>query len=198
MFIVLEGIDASGKSTQAKLLNEYYLSKGYKSIYTKEPGGCEISNKIREILVQGTPDTLDYITELLLVNASRREHIKQTIKPALDEQTIVICDRFIDSTLAYQHMVGEEVILGFHKELCFNLFPDFTFYIDIDPTIAFLRGHNQIESRFEQKGLLFMINVRDKFLERANKNKGLFGSHFILNGEKSIEELHEEIKTILY
>jgi dTMP kinase len=188
MFITLEGIDNTGKTEQTLLLKKHI---GDKAIRTREPGGCPISEKIREALVQGTSETMDGTTELLLMNAQRREHIKQTIKPTLDEGNVIVCDRYIDSTLAYQGAaIDEPTILGFHKQLCFNLFPDIVFLIDLDPMISYQRETNKEESRFESKGLIYMISVRDRFLERAEKNPD---THIIINGEMSIEEIHKEI-----
>jgi dTMP kinase len=188
MFIEFAGIDCSGKTTQAKLLYEY-LVNNKECILTKEPGGCDISNKIRDILVKGDPNSMDSVTELLLINAARREHIKQVIKKNLDLNKIIICDRFINSTLAYQQSVGDHVILGFHKELCFNLIPDLVILLDIDPMIAYSRGINKEESRFEDKGLLHMISVRDKFVELSKKNNNFI----VFSGEIEKSELHRLI-----
>ena len=188
MFIAFEGIDNTGKSTQVKLLQDYIGKKD--SIITREPGGCFISEKIREVLVQGTPETMDATTELLLMNAQRREHIKQTIHPAIDKGKTVICDRYIDSTVAYQHSIDVKTILGFHRQLCFGLFPDIVFLIDLPAAVSYTREANPQESRFESKGLLFMDKVRDRFLESAKDNPN---THIILNGEMSIDEIHNEI-----
>ncbi len=190
MFITFEGIDGSGKSTQIKFFEKYLNNKNIKTVLTREPGGCPVSNKIRDVLVKGTPDTMDMVTELLLVNAARREHIKQHIKPELSLNKTVIVDRFIDSTLAYQGDVGKEVIHGFHRQLCFGLYPDLVFYIDLDPVIGFTRETHPEESRFEKKGLIYMSQVRDRFLKRATDNPD---THVILNGELPIEEIHKQI-----
>ena len=188
IFITLEGIDNTGKSTQVKMLQDYIGKKD--SIITREPGGCSISEKIRDVLVQGTPQTMDATTELLLMNAQRREHIKQTIQPAIKTGKTVICDRYIDSTIAYQHSIDINTILGFHKQLCFNLFPAIVFLIDLPAAVSYTREANPQESRFESKGLFFMDAVRDRFLESAKDNPS---THVILNGEMSIEEIHSEI-----
>lgn len=187
MFITMEGIDNVGKSLQAKILYETLPN----TVLSREPGGCGISEQIRNVIVQGTPETMDSTTELLLINASRREHIKQFIKPELDLGRIVVVDRYIDSTLAYQGgSISQEVILGFHRQLCMGLMPDLTFIIDLDPMIAFTRETNPEESRFEQKGLIFMAAVRDRFLTRAKANPN---THIIIDGSQSIDDIQGQI-----
>ncbi len=191
MFITFEGIDNTGKSTQAKRLCQSLSN----SVLSREPGGCFISKQIRSIIVRGTPDTMDATTELLLINAARREHIKQHIKPNVDSGKIVIVDRYLDSTLAYQGgSISEYVILGFHRQLCFGYMPDLTFLIDLDPMISYTRETNQKESRFEQRGLLFMASVRDRFLERAKANPD---THIIIDGKQSLEDIQGQIASEL-
>jgi dTMP kinase len=188
MFIVIEGIDNVGKSIQAERLFE---SIGAGASLSREPGGTAISENIRDVIVKGTPETMDATTELLLINAARREHIKQTIKPHLSLGDTVIVDRFIDSTLAYQgESIGKEVIHGFHRQLCFGLYPDMVFLIDLDPMIAYTREINTGESRFEQKGILYMQTVREKFLERAKANPK---THIVIDGTQSIDDIQGNI-----
>jgi dTMP kinase len=187
MFITFEGIDNTGKSTQVVKLCETLPN----TVLSREPGGCGISEQIRSVIVQGTPETMDATTELLLFNASRREHIKQLIKPELDRGRIVVVDRYIDSTLAYQGgSISQEVMLGFHRQLCFGLYPDLVFLIDLDPMISYTRETNPQESRFEQKGLIFMSQVRDRFLTRAKSNPN---THIIIDGSQSIDDIQGQI-----
>ena len=102
LFITFEGVDGCGKSTQLKFLGEYLAEKGYDLLYTREPGGCEISEKIRSLLLDVDNAAMDSKTEALLYAAARAQHVAQIIKPALEAGKIVLCDRFIDSSIAYQ------------------------------------------------------------------------------------------------
>ena len=117
-FITFEGGEGTGKSTQAKILYEYLLSNNIETVLTREPGGCKESEAIRQLLVKGSIDKWDSITEALLHNAARREHIKRVIKPSLLDNKVVICDRFIDSTMAYQGHAQEV-----NQKFLINLIP---------------------------------------------------------------------------
>ena len=123
LFISFEGPEASGKSSQILLLQKYLTKKKISFITTREPGGTETGEQIRKILLQGNIDKLDSYSEYLCFAASRREHLKKIILPALSENKIVICDRFLDSSIVYQGMAGgldEEIILKVHDNFCYK------------------------------------------------------------------------------
>jgi len=188
MFLTIEGIDGSGKSTQTKLLIDYFTKNNFKFIQTREPGGCELAEQIREILLNKN-NTLSNMTELLLMISARSEHYHRVIKPALDNNVIVICDRFIDSSVAYQGYARGMDIKNIN--LLNNLAtdgkkPDLTLYFDIDPEVAFKRLNNNLD-RFEKEGFLFQKKVRNGFLALAKKEP---------NRIKTIETTDLDIQTV--
>jgi dTMP kinase len=177
LFITLEGGEGSGKSTQAALLGrwlgDFYL--GREIIVTREPGGTEPAEEIRNILVNGAADKLAVQTEALLMIAARTEHVLKVVKPALIRDAIVICDRFSDSTLVYQGLAhGQDVDLlrSIHRFGFSDLRPDVTFVLDLPPEQGLQRAEARAkehinESRFENKGLSFHKSVRDGFITLA-------------------------------
>jgi dTMP kinase len=170
-FITFEGIDGSGKSTQARALADHLRAKGRDVILTREPGGSPGAEEIRALVLTGDPDRWSAETEILLFTASRRDHLEKTILPALGTGTTVICDRFADSTRVYQgatrgdlrHMVD-----NLHA-LMIGVEPDLTFIIDMDPGLALQRGlaRRSGEDRFEDMGLAFQQTLRAGFLTLA-------------------------------
>ncbi|RYH02419.1 dTMP kinase [Salipiger sp. IMCC34102] len=166
-FITFEGIDGSGKSTQARLLAAHLRGCGMDVILTREPGGSPGAEEIRSLVLTGDPDRWSAETELLLFTAARRDHVEKTIRPALDEGRCVICDRFADSTRLYQGATrGDlaETVDRLH-DLMIGLEPDLTFVIDMDPATALDRGlaRKSGEDRFEDMGLAFQATLRDGF-----------------------------------
>ena len=142
---------------------------------TREPGGTEIGEQIRKILLQGNIKKLDAYSEFLCFAASRREHLKKIILPALTKNKIVICDRFLASSLVYQGMVGglsEDVILNIHDKFCFKKYPDLTILLNVNPIIGLERKNrpNLTENRFENFENEFHRLVQVKFLELSNIN----------------------------
>ena len=152
------------------MLNEQNVAH----IVTREPGGTESGEQIRKILLQGSIDKLDSYSEFLCFAASRREHLKKVILPALSQNKIVICDRFLDSSIVYQGMVGgldEEVILKVHDNFCYKKYPDLTLLLDVNPKIGLARKNKitLVENRFENFNNKFHDLVQKKFLELASK-----------------------------
>jgi dTMP kinase len=171
MFITFEGIDGSGKSTQAKALVAALEAVGKPCIWTREPGGSTGAEAIRKLLVEGDPDRWSAETELLLFNAARRDHLEKTIAPALARGAVVVCDRFVDSTRVYQGVARgdlRELVDLMHKTMI-KREADLTFIIDIDPEVSLNRGlaRKSGEDRFEDMGLDFQKRLRAGFLDLA-------------------------------
>lgn len=168
LFITFEGIDGSGKSTQAVRLFERLTAAGLDVMRTREPGGSAGAEEIRALLLQGDPDRWSAETEILLFTAARRDHLEKTIRPALATGKTIISDRFADSTRVYQGATRGDLRATVDRlhELMIGQEPDLTFIIDMDPKIALSRGlaRNSGEDRFEDFGLGFQETLRNGFL----------------------------------
>lgn len=170
-FLTFEGGEGAGKSTQLMRLAQGLRERGLPVVTTREPGGCLLAEEIRRWLVQGEPGALTAKTELLLILAARVEHLRQVILPALQQGAWVLCDRFLDSTLAYQgYGRGMDLteLRHWHTWALGNVVPDRTLLLDLDPEIGLARaGRLHPETRFEQEGLAFHQRVRRGFLALA-------------------------------
>jgi len=193
LFITFEGIEGSGKSTQSKKLQEFFLQNKIDAILTREPGGCQIAEQIRKILLAEEFNNMQALTEILLNFSARLEHVEQVIKPALKSGKVVICDRFFDSTYAYQGSacgVDFAVIEQIQKITLKNFEPDITFLIDVDVKQAFARINSRIDNnRYEKLGLEFHQKVRSGFLKLADKNQRIKK----IDGSQNIEQILLEI-----
>lgn len=195
LFITLEGCEGSGKSTQSKLLQSWFEQQGIPSVITREPGGTETAEKIRNILLDKNIH-LETGSQLLLHFASRIEHYKNFIKPNLEKGTHVICDRFLDSTIAYQHY-GHDLPLGLihtiHKELINGITPDITFVlnIEIERHKERLSKRNSENDRYESMDEEFHKRVIDGFKEIAKNNKDRC---HIIDSSQDIDSTHEKIQ----
>ncbi len=217
MFIVLEGCDGSGKSTQARLLEESLKEKGFKTVLTREPGGSPFAEDTRNLIFQSKG--IDYMVELLLFNAARRDHLQKVVLPSIQNGSIVICDRYIGSTFAYQcsgfeltddyinkledRVILEKQIELLHKTFCFNKQPDITIYLDIDPIEGLKRSnrHNNIETLFENKGLEFQKAVHKnyvRFMETIPDHKKIHIQTLLPHDSKQEDEILKEIMTKLH
>ena len=170
-FITFEGIDGSGKSTQARLLADHMRAAGDDVILTREPGGSPGAEEIRRLLVEGDPDRWSPETEILLFTAARRDHLEKTILPALESGKTIISDRFADSTRVYQGAVRgalRDLVDRLHSAIIARE-PDLTFIIDMDPEAALKRGlaRQSGEDRFEEFGAEFQVRLRQGFLDLA-------------------------------
>lgn len=202
MFVVFDGIDGCGKSTQSRKLYNYLLSKGEKTFLTKEPGGTEVGEVLRGILISKKFHT-EPVTEMLLYSADRLEHQKKIVIPKLDDNFTVISDRYISSTYAYQ-IFGRKLdisVLNFLEKITVSRHPDYIFIIDIDPAIAVERSLRRLErdnklsteGKFESLPESFYKEVRDGFLWYAEK----FKNCHVLDGKNDIQKIFETVKGIL-
>lgn len=192
-FISFEGIEGCGKSTQARILYEYFLARQMKCLLTREPGGSFAGEKIREILLSEQIEKLTPQTELLLNFAARVEHVDKTIKPALSAGKMVICDRFFDSSYAYQGKamnLGYDMVDQLRKITLEDFMPDITFFIDIKVDEALARIiDRQDNNRYEKLTKDFHQKVYDGFLELAKNNSRII----MIDGSKNPQEVFQQI-----
>ena len=205
LFITLEGLDGSGKTTQLRRLAAW-LSKripGEEPVLTRQPGGTETGDRIRALVLDSKQTGLAPMTEMALMFADRAQAIAEVIQPALDQGRIVLCDRFTDSTEAYQgggRGLGSETVLELHRLVCGNLQPDLTLLLlpSLDASLERARRRNQRtaeqngadENRFEQEQDAFYRRVWEKYREIAVREPARVE---LIEGELSIDEVHEKI-----
>jgi dTMP kinase len=170
-FITFEGGEGAGKSTQLKRLAERLRARGLEVVATREPGGSPGAEAIRELVLNGAADRWSPVTETLLMYAARRDHIERVIRPALARGAWVVCDRFADSTRAYQGAAGgadPALIAALETQVLDAARPDLTLVFDLDPEAGLARAHARGgELRFESKGLVFHQRLREAFLAIA-------------------------------
>ncbi|MES2677149.1 MAG: dTMP kinase [Pseudomonadota bacterium] len=197
-FITFEGIEGSGKSTQVKLLHQYFLEKNIAAILTREPGGSKVAEEIRGLLINGEIDKMDGICETLLNFAARRDHVEKLIKPALAKGEIVICDRFFDSTIAYQSFgqnVDLEIIKNVQNAAIGEFAPDLTFLIDVEVEVAFERIKTRADNnRYEKMDKNFHQKVRKGFLEITKNNPQRI---VLIDGNQSANAIQDIIRPYL-
>jgi dTMP kinase len=192
-FITLEGIEGVGKTTQIKFLEDFFKKQNLSFISTREPGGIKASEKIREIILN---DDINDITEIFLYEASRSEHFIKVIKPALDENKIVICDRFTDSSLAYQGYgrgIDLKLINYLNDIATYGKKPNLTFILDLSvkESIKRITDRRKPFDRLESESFEFFTRVRNGFLEIAENDKSRVK---VLDGNLEIEKIHLNIK----
>ncbi len=198
-FITLEGADGCGKSTQAHLLAEYLKNRGCPILLTREPGGTPLAEEIRRVILTPSSEPLTPLAEILLYAASRAQHVSQLIKPALAEGKIVISERFIDSSLAYQgwalgwdlKLIGE-----INQIAAAGVEPDLTFLLDVNTERSISRLNNRLEAnktqgdRIESRGFAFQEKVRQGYLKLACHNPRIV----VIDATcKGIKEIHSEL-----
>jgi dTMP kinase len=195
MFITFEGGEGSGKSTAIKAIVQALEKEGYQVVLTREPGGTPISEEIRSVILDKKNTDMDPRTEALLYAASRRQHIVQKILPALKEGKIVICDRYLDSSLAYQ---GGARGLGIDNVLSMNLFateglePDLTLLFDLDPQVGLARiaaNSGREVNRLDVEKLAFHTKVRDAFHELA---KRFPKRYYVIDASRTPDQVFED------
>jgi dTMP kinase len=203
-FITFEGVEGSGKTTQIKLLETSLLLLGYDVVQTREPGGCPIADKIRTILLDAGNQAMSPLTELMLYGAARAQHVSEIIIPALENGKIVLCDRFCDSTVAYQSFgrgLDRALIVALNQQACQGVVPNLTILIDCDPVTGLERARSRIEmccgpreERFELEELAFHQRVRDGYWQLAGDSPERF---VMVDGSQTVEQLFSAISSQL-
>lgn len=201
-FITFEGLDGSGKTTAIKkviqLLNDHIDKKNI--VYTREPGGSQISENIREVILGKDSDGMDKRTEALLYAASRRQHLVEKILPALKEGKIVLCDRFVDSSIAYQGVgrgIDIQAIKDINEFATEELKPDLTFYFDLTPEegLKRIKDNRQDETnRLDQERLSFYYKVRSGYQQIIKNDPKRF---ILIDASKSVDEIVEDVISML-
>ncbi|MBP3895563.1 MAG: dTMP kinase [Mogibacterium sp.] len=197
LFITLEGGDGAGKSTQIRNIESFFDKKGLVVVHTREPGGTAISEKLRDILLDSGNLEMHAVTEMLIYAASRAQHVRELVKPALEKGHIVICDRFLDSSIAYQAYgrgLGDmvDIVNSYATE---GLTPDITFWMDIDPK----EGKERVSKmgdfdRLEMEQMDFHYKVYGGYKALSEKYPGRIKR---IDASKSVEEISEDIETHL-
>lgn len=195
MLLTFEGIDGSGKSTQAGLLERRLQENGYDTLLVREPGGTELSERVRSLLLDSSLNVRPF-AELLLFSAARAQLVAERIRPALEAGQVVICDRFYDSTTAYQgagrNVAEPEWLESFHRRVTGHLVPDRTYWVDVDIETAQRRlAADDAESdRMEAAGLDFYERVRQAYTDLASKHSDRIVQ---VDGERAVDDLHGEV-----
>ena len=202
-FITFEGLDGCGKSTQLEKLAEALRGRGIEVVTTREPGGTEIGERIRSVLLDSRTCGLDPYSEMALMFASRAQLIAEVILPALEAGSWVLCDRFTDSTEAYQgggRQLGTKPVLRLHELLCRNLWPDLTIFMDSDVSASVKRARRrnkiaeQDENRFEKESSAFFERVHASFLEIAKREPRRV---VMVDARPAIKTVHQHILQVV-
>lgn len=197
-FITLEGGEGAGKSTQIQVIKDYLLTRGNDVVVTREPGGTSEGQEIRNLLVSGDKDKWSPLSETLLILADRAAHLERIIRPALAEGKYVVCDRFFDSTKAYQGVAGGlglDVIHNLQQPVLGTTLPDFTLLLDIDPEKGLRRAQERGgELRFESKTLAYHRTLRNAFLDFAAQEPDRI---FVIDADRDVEAVSADILAVV-
>lgn len=202
VFIVCEGVDGSGKTGAVDRLAETLARDGRGVVATREPGGTEAGQALRRLILAGNTYDWTPTAELLLLNAARAQHVERVIRPALERGAVVVCDRFVGSTLAYQGAgrgIEVETILALHRLASGDLWPDLTILLDIDPATAIARSRRRLaetgidEGRFERLDLDFHRRVRQSFLKQAAARPERFA---VIDADRAPAEVQAEVARV--
>lgn len=192
-FISIEGPDGSGKSTQIKLINDYFTGKGFDVVETREPGGTRISEKIRDIILDKENTEMFPVTEALLYAASRAQHVHEVIEPCIRSGKVVICDRYVDSSIVYQGIgrdLGVDAVYMINNIATQGIMPDLTILFDIDPEVALSRKIDDGEAdRLELEKLEFHKKVYNGYKEIARGNSRIK----VIDASRSVMEIHKDV-----
>ena len=193
-FVTFEGCEGVGKSRQIKMLKEYLDANGVNYFLTREPGGSSVSEQIRKVILDGNNVTMTDSCEALLYAASRVQLLEEIIKPELDKGTLVLCDRYVDSSLAYQGYargLGVEFVEKINSYAMENFMPDYTIFLNLTPELAFKRkGGVDAGDRVELSGIEFHNKVYNGYLELAKKYSDRF---IVIDASGSKEQTHNKI-----
>ena len=197
-FITLEGGEGAGKSTQIQVIKDYLLTRGNDVVVTREPGGTSEGQEIRNLLVSGDIDKWSPLSETLLILADRAAHLERLIRPALADGKYVVCDRFFDSTKAYQGVAGGlglDVINNLQQPVLGTTLPDVTLLLDIDPEKGLRRAQERGgELRFESKTLAYHRTLRNAFLDFAAQEPDRI---FVIDADRDVEAVSADILAVL-
>jgi dTMP kinase len=197
VFITFEGVDGAGKSTQLKLLLEYLDQKGLDYIFTREPGGTPLAERIREIVLDPAYTGMSVISEAFLFAASRADHVAKVIRPALEAGKVVIGDRYVDSSMVFQGFAGgmpPEFVAQINDMATGSLKPHRTIVLDLAPDVARQRRAAQGEDRIEQKSDWYHEQVRDGYLELAKAEPRRVK---VVDAARGIDEVQAEIRRLV-
>ena len=192
-FITLEGVEGSGKTTNLEYLCETLKEKNVSFIKTREPGGTELAETIREAMLAKWQEEITGLTEVLLVFAAREQHLKNVIRPNLERGTWVVCDRFTDATFAYQgeaRGVDIEIIERLEQWVQVDLYPDLTFFLDLPPEESESRIAGREKDRMESENRDFFQKVRSGYIRRAKGHK----RYCILDASRPLEEVVSDLR----
>ena len=197
-FITLEGGEGAGKSTQIQVVKDYLEARGIDVVVTREPGGTPVGQEIRNLLVSGDKDKWSPLSETLLILADRAAHLERVIRPALADGKYVVCDRFFDSTRAYQGIAGGlglEIIHNLQQPVLGTTLPDVTLLLDIDPEKGLSRAQERGgDLRFESKTLAYHQTLRQAFLDFAKQEPERM---VVIDADRDIEAVSTDIITVL-
>ncbi len=198
VFITFEGVEGAGKTTNIDYIAENIVAAGHEILLTREPGGTELGEAIRELLISKDFPEMHHNTELLLMFAARAEHLQRKIIPALEQGKWVLCDRFTDATYAYQgagRNIAIDNIQVLENLVQGSLRPDYTFLFDIDADIGLARAQNRGEAdRFEQQHIDFFNRVRSEYLKMAEENKTRYR---IIHAQYDLNTVQSQIDDLL-
>jgi dTMP kinase len=196
VLIAFEGVEGAGKGTQIRLAREYLESEGWQVLVTREPGGTEVGERIRELLLDPAVGQVEPRTEALMFAASRSQHVATVIRPALEEGKVVLCDRYVDSSLAYQGVargLGEQDVLTLNVWATQGLFPDLVILLHVEPELGLQRAGTDID-RIEREGSPFMAKVADAYLRIAEEHPERF---VVVDANRTPAAVYEDVRDAL-
>ena len=196
VFIAFEGVEGAGKGTQIRLAREFLESEGYEVLVSREPGGTDLGERVRDLLLDPKTGQVEPRTEALLFAASRSQNVAMMIRPALEEGKVVLCDRYVDSSLAYQGVargVGEQDVLSLNVWATQGLFPDLVILLHVEPELGLARGDDEMD-RIESEGEAFMAKVADAYLRIAEEHPERF---VVVDADRPPDLVHEDVREAL-
>jgi dTMP kinase len=203
LFVTLEGIDGTGKSTQLRLLLRYLRAQGIRVRATREPGGTKLGNQIRRTLLSLRTVKLAPLAELALIYAARAQHLEEVVRPGLARGEIVVSDRFNDASFAYQgygRKLGTKVVRALDRAICGRTQPDLTILLDLAPRLALARARgrefrrNSVHSRFEAEGLKFHARVRAGYVAVARREPQRVK---LIKADRPVAEVQAEVRRVV-